>query len=255
MDEKLYEGLPEALQDNYQQHIQLDKFEGPLDLLLYLIKREELDIYNIPIAHITQQYLCFLKNMKEKAIDIAGEFFVMASTLMLIKSRMLLPSDKSEDLNVEESPAADPRWDLIEQLIEYKKYKEAAEALQTCITQQYHYWPREVSDVQPKASVLASFSSEQLVYAFSSLLLRLKERLTVGSIKADAVTVADRISWVLMYLAQKSRFVFQHIWAQWPDKSIIAVTFLAILELNRLKEIAIEQKEPFGAIEIFKQSQ
>jgi segregation and condensation protein A len=245
-----YEGLPLGLQHNDLQSIQLEQFEGPLDLLLYLIKREEIDIYNIPIARITQQYLALLNQMEAKAIEIAGEFFLMAATLMLIKSRTLLPSSTEENDLIQEARGPDPRWELVEQLIEYKKYKEAAENIQSCIDQQYHYWPREHTEKQEKNHTLQPLAPKHLTHTFSSILLRLKERLTIGSIKADTITVADRIVWILTYLTQKSQFIFQNLWQEWPGKPIIATTFLALLELNRIKEIQLSQAKPFGPISV-----
>ncbi len=117
-------------QDDYK--VQLEVFEGPLDLLLYLIKRDELDIYDIPIERITQQYMQYLDVMKMLDLSIAGEFLVMAATLMMIKSRMLLPVEERPELEAEED---DPRWDLVRQLVEYKKFKDAADHLESLALQ------------------------------------------------------------------------------------------------------------------------
>lgn len=244
--------LPHNLQTALEHPVQLPAFEGPLDLLLYLLKRDELDIYDIPIATVTTQYLRILRQMESRSLELAGEFFVMAATLMLIKSRMLLPPDQ---LPLQEAEAVeegtDPRWALVEQLLEYKKYKEAAQGLEACIMHQGECLARRLT---PSATTqhrpLRPVEPLSLAGLFGGALLRLRERLTVGRIQADTVTVADRIAWILTYLTKSSAFIFSKLWDIPPPRPIITTTFLAILELTRLKELTIKQTEPFAEIHV-----
>ena len=246
----LEDGIPNNLQTAADYNVQLPAFEGPLDLLLYLLKRDELDIYDIPIAKITSQYLSILRQLEHDNLDVAGEFFVMAATLMLIKSRMLLPPEVSQATETaQEEEGQDPRWALVEQLLEYKQFKEAAEALGTCMDDQSGYLPRKLSANGPAESrPLRSINPLELTSLFTHALVQLRERLSIGTLQAETVTLADRIAWVLSYLTHKSEFRFGELWDAPASKTVVATTFLALLELSRLKELLISQEYPFAEI-------
>ncbi len=248
----VFSGLPDRLHNGLEYPVQLPAFEGPLDLLLYLLRRDEVDIYDIPIASITAQYLSILRQLEGSSVELAGEFFVMAATLMLIKSRMLLPKEQRSLDEVEDNEeGSDPRWALVEQLLEYKKYKEAAEKIAFCMESQSGLLPRRVSPTALlKERPLNPIESSQLASIFSNALLRLRDRITLGSVHADSITVADRIAWVLTYLSKKPAFIFNELWEGPAPRAVVSTTFLAILELTRLKELAVVQAEPFADIYI-----
>src|SRR6476659_7540471 len=183
--------------------VRLEIFEGPLDLLLYLIKREELDIYDISLERITQQYLEYLQAFKELNIDVAGEFVVMASNLIYLKSRSLLPIDQQPP--EEEAEDDDPRWDLIRQLIEYKKFKDAAANLQVRALEQEQIFSR-IGDGSP-ATLDAPFRLGevgifQLINAFQTVLKRVTAREDLQDIFGEHFTVSDKIEWILQRVSE-----------------------------------------------------
>ena len=233
-------------QEEYK--VELDVFEGPLDLLLYLIKKDEVDIYNIPIERITSQYMEYLNLMRMLDLNIAGEFIVMAATLMLIKSRMLLPPEEREDIEEEEE---DPRWDLVRQLVEYKKFKDAAAELQKREAHQENVFALGSDNVvlDPLAKGLASqeVSIFDLISAFNEVLKRAKPE-EIGEIVAENFTVADKIDLVLGLVKERSRLTFQDLFGRTASRQEIICTFLAVLELIRLRQINVVQKERFGEI-------
>lgn len=246
-------GVPENLTLCADYPVKLQDFEGPLDLLLYLLKKNELDIHHIPIAQITAQYLDILKSVEQDKLEIAGEFFVMAATLMLIKSRMLLPQlvdTESNDLLETDRPGEDPRWALVEQLLEYKKFKEASTHLEACLSDQMDHLPRYVSaPVISESRPLKPGCPITISNVFQTICLNIKERLNLHVLQEDTVTIADQMNWVLSYMIDQPLFRFGEFWPQPVSKSIIAATFLAILELSRLSELLIRQEGgPFEPI-------
>ena len=231
--------------------VKLEIFEGPLDLLLYLIKKEELDIYDIPIAKITDQYLEYLEMMKLLDLDIAGEFIVMAATLMHIKSRMLLPPD---EVPQEEMPEEDPREELVKKLIEYKKFKEVADKLaekETATSRLYTRASDEKPILEIEDSPFFEASIFDLLTAFSKVLKEVPKE-TFHRIIKDKFTVGEKIHDIFHMLVNEPKIYFSKLFKQATGKLEIIVTFLAVLELIRLKEILIVQKEPFAEIEIVK---
>ena len=189
--------------------IKLQVFEGPLDLLLFLIRKNELDIYDIPIESVTRQYIDALHAMKELDLEVAGEFFVMAATLMEIKSRMLLPKGQHAiDPNAEEEEM-DPRWELVHQLLQYKKFKEASVQLNELITNRHDLMERFVSSMNADASEreLKSVDRIDLWNSFNIVLRRLAEKLVVGEIQDEQVTVADQMEYLLDYIRTKKRLL------------------------------------------------
>jgi segregation and condensation protein A len=233
--------------DDYK--VQLEVFEGPLDLLLYLIKRDEVDIYDIPIERITQQYLQYLEVMKMLDLSIAGEFLVMAATLMMIKSRLLLPVEERPELEAEEE---DPRWDLVRQLVEYKKFKDAADHLEELALRREDVFTREGEHIQlgPEPEVaLHDVSIFDLISAFNDALKRVKKE-DLAELFADRFTVAEKVDFLGQLLRDRKRARLADLFADMRHRYEMVCTFLAVLELIRLKQMRAVQAGPFGDIEL-----
>jgi segregation and condensation protein A len=237
--------------ENYRSAytIRTESFEGPLDLLLYLIKKNEVDIYNIPIASVTRQYLEYLDVMKELNLDIAGEFLVMASTLIQIKSRLLLPLvAHEEDVDAEEE---DPRAELVRRLLEYQRYKDAAESLAGCEMLGRELFARkfvspEIADLKPD-DALPEAELFDLIQAFKSLLAKVPED-TFHEVGAEGLTIADRINEILDLLRGKESVIFERLFIAPLTREYIVVSFLAILELCKLRMVKLLQANSFGVI-------
>ena len=229
--------------------IRLDMFEGPLDLLLYLIKRDELNICDIPIMKITHQYLEYLNLMEDLNLEIAGEFLVMAATLMYIKSRMLLPPDPA-GLETQEE---DPRAELVRRLLEYKAFKEAAERFRNYETRRNRVFSRFGSEPVYDNDDLAfcDVSLFDLLSAFAKVLKEIPQDADHEILK-DEYTVADKILHITEQLAKESKLSFGCLFRAAKNKLEAITTFLALLELIRLKHVLIEQEKQFGEIEISK---
>ena len=230
--------------------VKLEIFEGPLDLLLYLIKRDEIDIYDISIERITKQYLEYLQAFKELKIDIAGEFVVMAANLIYIKSRSLLPLDQQPP--EEDAEEDDPRWDLIRQLIEYKKFKEAAVQLHGRELEQERLFVRDggtapVSDAPRPLHEVGIF---QLIHAFQEVIKRVEAREDLGEIFAERFSVSDKIDKILQRVGNGGSVRFSELFSQMASRIEIVVTFLALLELIRLNQVRALQSKMFDDIEI-----
>lgn len=233
--------------------IQLEVFEGPLDLLLYLIKKDEVDIYDIPIERITSQYIEYLNLMRMLDLNIAGEFLVMAATLLMIKSRMLLPVEDRPE--VEEEEDADPRWDLVRQLLEYKKFKDAASHLQWCELKQANIFARTAEAAVPVDNEpglgLGDVSLFDLIAALNQALKRIKVE-ELGEIFAEQFTVADKIETILSTVRSDGNITFSRLFGHMASRQEIVCTFLAVLELIRLRQILARQSDDFGDIVIMK---
>ena len=231
-DVDIEDGLIESGSD---MSVKLDVFEGPLDLLLFLIRKNELDIYDIPIAEVTRQYMEVLRSMKRLSLDVAGEFFVMAATLMYIKSRMILPSDEriAQAEGDDDDSDIDPRWQLVEQLLEYRKIKQAAESLEDMIDARQNFGDSDVNRCH--------------LFCRNLILRRLAEKLVNGEIRGENTTVSDCMEYILEF-PQKT-FSFTSLFGG-QKASIVRVmaTFLAMLELTRLKRLKLEQDAAFGEI-------
>ncbi|MFF2448736.1 segregation/condensation protein A [Neobacillus sp. NPDC058068] len=237
--------------------VKIDAFEGPLDLLLHLINRLEIDIYDIPVAQITEQYLIYIKTMTELKLDVASEFLVMAATLLAIKSKMLLP--KNEEVFAEEglemSYEDDPRDELVERLIEYRKYKEAAHDLKSMEEERGLMYTKPPSDLSDYAKDLQPGKSElnvslyDMLAAFQKLLRRKKlKRPMATKIARHEISIETRMTEIMDDLKQlKGRKNFNDLFPV-PAKGHKVVTFLAVLELIKRKEIDVFQQENFGDI-------
>jgi segregation and condensation protein A len=235
--------------------VTLPVFEGPLDLLLYLIKKAEVDIYDIEIATITDQYLAHLDVMARQDLEIAGEFLVVAANLIYIKSRTLLPEDQQPP--EEEAEEDDPRWELIKQLVEYKKFKDAAGDLGERERLREQIFHREV---RPAASIstpeqkpgLGRVSVLDLVKAFQTVLQRARERDGFKEIYEDRFSVSDKIQSILELIEKTDRLRFFELFNDMTSRTEIAVTFLALLELIRLKQLKCVQSDVFGDIDLIR---
>ena len=234
--------------------VQLEIFEGPLDLLLYLVKKEEVDIYEVNLTKIATQFIEYVELMKELDLDIAGEFLVMAATLMYIKSRELLPKNQQVEVPDEEEEE-DPRWELIRQLVEYKKFKDAAaklherELLQEQIYARIPGRPDFAAD-QPTTNVRPEVSIFDLVNAVSSILKRYGQREQTRDVFEEQWSVSEKIEHVANLLKERTRLKFSELFESAASRSEVVVTFLALLELIRMKQLRIEQPEAFAEIEI-----
>jgi segregation and condensation protein A len=239
--------------------VKLDSFEGPLDLLLHLINRFEIDIYDIPVAKITDQYLSYVHAMKELQLDIASEYLVMAATLLQIKSRMLLPKQEDELLDEElqfDPDEEDPREDLMQRLLEYRKYKEVAKELQKCEeerSQVYTRPPQSLNDYkqEQKHTLSANVTLYDMLGAFQKLLRRkkLSEPLT-STVQRQEIKLEYRMVEILDELRQNNGKKSFYSLFPYADRGHIVVTFLAILELMKANEIDCEQNRNFEDITI-----
>ncbi|HEC83224.1 MAG TPA: segregation and condensation protein A [Firmicutes bacterium] len=221
--------------------VKLDKFEGPLDLLLYLIKKQEINIYDIPIARITQQYLEYLKLMEFLNLELAGEFLVMAATLMRIKARMLLP--RHED---EEEEGEDPRQQLVQQLLEYQKFKSAASKLEAMEYQRRMLFPRPEQNGKSIAEDEYSYNLFDLITAFKAVLER--NRVTYLEVEVEETSVEEKIDFLKQKLSDCDMIAFEDLFEGQQSLVELIVTFLALLEVLRLRIATVRQTRPFGKI-------
>lgn len=238
------------LESDYK--VQLEVFEGPLDLLLYLVKKDEVDIYDIAIERITTQYLAYLEAFEVLQIELAGEFLVMAANLLYIKSRTLLPKD--QQMPDEEAEEDDPRWELIRQLIEYRKFKEAANHLRDQEELQSALFPRAVSldpahaPVIDENMLIGDVGIFDLINAFQRALKRLPVEQKQGEIHEETFTVTDRINHLMRMVERGVSMKFEELFGEASSRSELVVTFLAILELIRMKQFRVRQEEQYGEI-------
>ena len=234
--------------------VQFEVFEGPLDLLLYLIKKEEVDIYAVNLTKMATQFIEYVELMRQFDLEVAGEFLVMASTLMYIKSRELLPVDKQVAVEGEEEEGEDPRWELIRQLVEYKKFKDAAAQLQALEARQEHVYPRvpgkiefeaEAAPAKPEVGIF------DLLTAVNGILKRFTEKqAATREIYEDKWTVSEKIELVRNLIAERGSVKFSELFEKAANRAEVVCTFLALLELIRLKQLACIQAEPFAEIGI-----
>ncbi len=235
---------------NEEYKVNLEVFEGPLDLLLYLIKKDEVDIYDIPINRITTQYMDYLELMKILNLEIAGDFIVMASTLMLIKSRLLLPDEERGP--VEEDDEDDPRWDLVRQLVEYKKFKDAAGFLEHLEEEQENVFGREGEHVELGARPdvgMQDISIFDLISALNQALDRAPKE-DLQEIFAEQFTVADKVNDLLERTGGGRPLTLGRLFRNMRSRQEIVCTFLAVLELIKLNRLAARQDRHFDEIVI-----
>lgn len=231
--------------------IKLQHFEGPLDLLLFFIKRDELDIYDIPISKITKEFIEYLHFLEQLDLDIAGEFILMAATLMQIKVKMLLPREVDE-----KGEEIDPRADLVKALLEYKRYKEMSEELSFLEANQRNYMYRGNYDLDYKESppdyevLLKNISLYDLIKAFKKVLMSKKEE-PVHQIRKWNVTIDDQIEYIKNKLVEKFEMNFDEMMKDLNDKIKIVVTFIAMLEMVKAGTIGLRETESLNNFSIY----
>ncbi|MBC8127397.1 MAG: segregation/condensation protein A [Gloeobacteraceae cyanobacterium ES-bin-144] len=241
--------------DTNDYKVRLEIFEGPLDLLLYLIKKDEMDIHAISIEHITRQYLDYINTFKLLNIDLASEFIVMAANLMYLKSRTLLP--KIEQPPEEDAEDDDPRWELIRQLIEYKKFKDAAGFLSLRELEQEGRFAHQadIADAPiTETPALAEVSIFDLIRAFQNVLKRFEEAHDFGDIIDDRFTVTDKIELLMQEFQPGEARRFEELFQSATTKAEVIVTFLALLELMKLNQFVVRQSDLLGDIVIERRS-
>jgi segregation and condensation protein A len=232
--------------------IRLPLFEGPLDLLLFLIKREQIDIHDIPIAPITRQYMEYLDLMRELSLDVAGEFMVMAATLIHIKSKMLVPLEPTEAEGEEEH--VDPREELVRRLLEFQRYKEAAGVLHQQAQIRAAQWTRPdtvLPTFDDAGEEMLEAGLYDLVAAFKELLDR-RKALLAHEIEAEGPPVEQRMEELLVMIGEGESLEFLELFASLETKAAMITTFLALLELIRLKRVRVYQRGMFGPIRVFR---
>jgi segregation and condensation protein A len=233
--------------------VKLANFEGPLDLLLHLIRKHEVDIYDIPIALVTRQYLDYIDMMQELNLDVAGEFLVMAATLIHIKSRTLLPrADPSQ-----EDPDEDPREALVRRLLEHQKYKAAAELLHERETLRSAQWTRpdgpitQIAGEAPEPEVEVDLFS--LISAFRAVVERARQRPKVY-LPSEQIPIEDRIEQLMTRLSETEACGFEDLFADVQSRAGLIVTFLALLEMIRLKLVRVFQAGSVGPIRVYRRA-
>ncbi|MCZ7624668.1 MAG: hypothetical protein C3F12_02995 [Candidatus Methylomirabilota bacterium] len=231
---------------SYRVHLEM--FEGPLDLLLYLIQVNEIDIYDIPIAKITQEYLGCLAEMKELDLEVAGEFLVLAATLIHIKSKMLIPAEESEE---EGAPAQDPRQELVERLLEYKRFKDAAMTFEALEASQSRLYTRPADPAVPAADGPLDISLSALLRAFMTVIQRAPEAKT-GEITPEMINVGERMMALLDRLARESPVSFMALFEGVTTRLQMIATFLGLLEMLRRGLVRARQADPAGEITIYR---
>ena len=235
--------------------VNLEVFEGPLDLLLYLIRREELDIYDIPIEKVTKAYMEYLSLMRELNLDVAGEFVVMAATLMVIKSRMLLPVDRRSTGEDSDEEWVDPRLDLVRQLVEYKKFKDAAGRLaefEVLHSESFDYGggrPKFEKTAQDARGALGDLDVFDLLTAFQEVLARAAEA-PVGELKGVRWSVPEKMDFVLGRVRAEGQVSFSSLFTENSPRGEVIVTFLALLELLRQHRVVVYQNAAFHEINV-----
>ena len=234
-----------------ENRVSLEIFEGPLDLLLYLIKKDEVDIYEVSIERITDQYLEYIDTFKILNIELASEFIVMAANLMYIKSRTLLP--RNEQAPEEDIDEEDPRWELIRQLVEYKKFKDAANYLEKREVENQKFYSAEqqfCDDLEEEGEPIVNVGIFELIQAFQGVLKRFDDEDDLTEIAADRFTVSDKIDYLITNVSKGQKVKFYQLFEEASTKSEVLVTFLALLELIRLNEFQVRQNGVLGEIEL-----
>ena len=250
MESSLFYREPEQME--LPLKVRLETFEGPLDLLLYLIKKNEIDIYDIPISVITQQYLEYLETMKNLNLDVAGEFLLMAATLLHIKSKMLLPATAEEEGEKEEE---DPRAELVRRLLEYQRFKEAAQQLVKGPLLDREVFVRSFfGDALAEKEAEEEVSGEVTLFDLLEVMKKVLEGLPAEEfqeISMEHLNIKDKILHIMERLWEAESLAFTELYTASTSRREIVVTFLALLELLRLRMIRVYQGETFGPIRIF----
>lgn len=250
MDESVFVDRAEAAAELAQYEVKLDKFSGPLDLLLYLIRKDELEITDIPIAHITKQYLGYLDIMRALDLEVAGEYILMAATLIRIKAQMLLPRPESE------SEDEDPRRTLVAALLEYRQFKEASGILHRYESEERTLFPG--TGTMPERKIEENLQIEatvfDLVRVMGEMLKRARDDFR-HQVDTDLYSVEDQIARIEARLLNQEVLLLSELLGEAYDRGLLVVTFLALLELTRLNTITLEQTAHFEDIKITRRSE
>lgn len=231
--------------------IKLQDFEGPLDLLLFFIKRDELDIYDIPISYITKEFMSYLRLMEKLDLEVAGDFILMASTLMQIKVRMLLPKEIDE-----EGEEIDPRADLVKALLEYKRYKETSEEFSYLESNQRkvyfrNYFKHDAKESQPELdSLLKNITLYDLISAFHKAMEE-KPQEPIHQVKKWNVTIDQQIDFLERRVNEKKKLYFFELMRELNDKIKIIVTFIAMLEMIKMGQLGLRESNSFNDFELY----
>jgi len=232
--------------------IKLNDFEGPLDLLLFFIKRDELDIYDIPIASITKEFLDYMHFLEQFDLEVAGEFLVMAAELMQIKVKMLLPPEPGEDEEL------DPRANLVQRLVEYKRFKEMSVQMKNREDEQmkvnyrgYYSSDEHVVEEETGEDMIRDVTFFDLIASFKFAMDRMPKKF-VHEIEKINVTIDEQIAYIEEYFSRRSEATFYDLVKDFTERIRIVVTFLALLEVIRAKKIIIRQLQPFGELSIMR---
>ena len=236
-----------ANQIHQDYRVDLPAFNGPLDLLLFLIKKEEVDIYDISLSRVTSQYLKYMELMQELNLDVAGEFVLMAATLIRIKARLLLPRNESDPDEI------DPREELIMALIEYRKYREAGEILRdkALIEERNYVPPSPVEKIDTKVDLSPGTTLFELLTAFKEVLTARRDE-TFHNVDPEEVSIEDRITVIMAMLRQREFATFSELFADIPRHIVAIVTFLALLELVRNHRVSVCQSVLFGEMRVYR---
>jgi segregation and condensation protein A len=237
-----------------EYRVQFEVFEGPLDLLLHLVKKQEVDIYQVNLTKIATEFVAYLEQMRELDLEVAGEFLVMAATLIYIKSRELLPVEQQVKPEGDDTDEDDPRFELIRRLVEYRKFKDAAAQLQQREGDMANIYERRpgkpefaAEDAGPRRGDVSIFD---LVGAVGQILKRFHARADVREIDADPYTVSEKMETLRLLLIDRSRVRFSELFEHATTRGEVVCIFLALLELSRLKQLVLTQGEDFGEIEV-----
>jgi segregation and condensation protein A len=232
--------------------IKINDFEGPLDLLLFFIKRDELDIYDIPIASITKEFLDYMHFLQQFDLEVAGEFLVMAAELMQIKVKMLLPPEQSEEEEL------DPRANLVQRLVEYKRFKEMSLQMKNYEEEQmkvhyrgYHSADEHIVGEETGEDMIRDVTFFDLIASFKFAIDRMPKNF-IHEIEKINVTIEEQITYIEEYFSRRSEATFYDLIKDFTERIRIVVTFLALLEVIRTKKIIIRQLQPFGDLSIMR---
>ena len=225
--------------------VQLNNFEGPLDLLLFFIKRDELDIYNIPISDITEQFLQYINLMEDMDLDVASEFVLMASMLMSVKAKMMLPRVDVEEEVLDEK---DPRYELVRRLLEYKRYKEMAEQMFDLDEDTRKIYARgcteeDIVEKQATGEALKEVTLFDLISAFKKVLSDIEHKNMVHRVEKVEVTIEQQCEFVLVTLQKKGCLSFSNLCSEIKSRIIVMVTFLSVLEMIKEQQINLFLEE------------
>lgn len=240
----------QVLTETGDYRVRLEMFEGPLDLLLHLIRTQELDIYDIPISRITEQYLEYLEVMKTLNITLAGEFLVMAATLIHIKTRLMLPE---EPVSEGEEPPEDPREELVERLLEHERFKRAAGLLHDREVIEDSVWPRGVEEFAEDEQEAVSVTLFDLVKAFHRIVQRYQDQVVL-EVEGENVTLDQKLDELRHLLSVKGEVLFSSFFQRPVSRLHLVLTFFALLEMARLREVVLMQAALFGDIRIVAQT-